>query len=226
MSILSILNETKAALAMTCSETAMGREMLDVLEGLDISGHGLCPVQGHVPAHEALLDEAILQITDPRFAGLKNALSAALHHLHWRVDDGGYYAHGADVGAGYAAGNMHALLVGPQTCPIKADDFLVGLFLLAPRTLYRDHKHLAPEVYLPLTGPQGWRFGPTEWQDYEAGHVICNAPGAAHATRVYDTPFLAIFAWLRDTSAPCSVIPADDWDEIETQLASNAVRSL
>ncbi len=36
----------------------------------------------------------------------------------------------------------------------------MGLFVIAPHVLYRDHAHAAPELYLPLTGPHGWRFAP------------------------------------------------------------------
>jgi hypothetical protein len=44
--------------------------------------------------------------------------------------------------------------------PFAARDFDLGLFLIAPHVLYRDHHHAAPELYAPLTGPHGWRFGP------------------------------------------------------------------
>ncbi len=165
-----------------------------------------------VPTHDRLLQTAIAAIPERPFADLKSALATGYQNLHWRVDDGGYYNNNANVGEGYKTGNMHALLVGQQNCPVVADDLLVGLFLLAPRTLYRDHKHPAPEIYLPLTGPHGWRFNMSDWQDHPAGHPIFNAPGEVHATRVYDTPFLALFAWTQDTQYPCEVVPADDWD--------------
>lgn len=171
-----------------------------------------------IPAHATLLDTAISAIDTSRFANLQSALIQAKPHLHWKVDDGGYYPPGADVGHGYKSGNMHALFVGPQNAPLLIDDMLLGVFLLAPWTLYRDHKHAAPEVYIPLTGPSGWRFEAGPWQDHDAGDVIFNAPNHVHATRVYDTPFLALFAWTTDIASQCSVVPTGDWDALETRL--------
>jgi hypothetical protein len=102
---------------------------------------------------------------------------------------------------------------------IPADDFQLGLFLIVPKTLYRDHQHKAPELYVPLTGPHEWRFGVGEsWTEYEAHEPIWNEPMRVHATLVRDVPFLALFAWTRDVNAPSVVVPASDWAEIEAGL--------
>lgn len=175
--------------------------------------------QGHMPTHHGLLDDAIAAIDAPGLQNLKSALLAARDHLRWKVDDGGYYAAGDDVGEGYRSGNMHSLLVGPQDALVHSTEHLLGLFLLAPWTLYRDHKHLASEIYIPLTGPSGWRFGLRAWVDHLAGSRILNAPNVVHATRVYDRPFLALFAWTSYISSKCSVVVAGDWAETEFLLA-------
>ena len=94
----------------------------------------------------------------------------------------------------------------------------MGLFLLAPRTMYRDHAHPAPELYLNLTGPTGWRFDRGDWQDIEAGEVLWNPSGKVHATRTYHKPFLAMYSWTQDVKEKCQVIHADDWEELEKQL--------
>ena len=171
-----------------------------------------------LPAHAGLLDRAIACMEPPQFAPLQRALQAARDHLHWRVDDGGFYGAGADVGDGYRRGNMHTLLIGPRHAPIHAPDLLMGFFLLAPHTLYRDHAHAAPELYLTLTGPSGWRFDQGAWEDRPAGSVICNAPERVHATRVDDVPFLAVFLWTRDIASPCRVVERPDWSGIEAAL--------
>ena len=144
---------------------------------------------------------------------------AGYTELQWRVDEGGFYAKGSDVGDGYRRGNLHALLVGPEDCPFVANDFLLGFFLLSPKTLYRDHKHLAPEIYVPLTGPSGWRFDQGAWKDHTAGSAIYNPPNLVHATRVYETPFLALFAWSQDIGSACEVVFAGDWENVEKELA-------
>ena len=171
--------------------------------------------QGHVPNHRGLLGDAIAAIDAPDLLNLKSAVLAASDFVRWKVADGGYYAAGADVGEGYRSGNMHSLLVGPQDALVHSTEHLLGLFLLAPWTLYRDHKHLAPEIYFPLTGPSGWRFDLKEWVDYPAGSRILNAPNVVHATRVYDRPFLALFAWTSHISSRCSVVHTGDWAETE-----------
>jgi hypothetical protein len=179
--------------------------------------------QGHVPTHRGLLDDAIAAIDAPHLQNLKSALLAASDHLRWKVDDGGYYDAGDDVGEGYRSGNMHSLLLGPQDALVHSTEHLLGLFLLAPWTLYRDHKHLAPEIYIPLTGPSGWRFDLREWVDHPAGSRILNPPNTVHATRVYDRPFLALFAWTSQITSRCSVVNAGDWAETESFLAQRSI---
>ncbi|WP_120502174.1 dimethylsulfonioproprionate lyase family protein [Roseovarius sp. EL26] len=220
--VLDLFLEVKASLALACKKDPRTNEMLNVLHSVGHSGTEANDVTGYIPAHGDLLDCAISNLTDRKFFKLKTALTVAKHKLHWRVDDGGFYAKGADVGQGYKTGNMHTLLVGPKNSLFHADDFLLGFFLLAPNTLYRDHKHLAPEVYMPLTGPSGWRFGSGDWQDHAAGSVIYNAPNVVHATRVYAVPFLSVFVWAQDINAPCSVVFADDWEKIEAALHNSS----
>ncbi len=219
-SIFNVLHEATATLNLACKNDPHLRGLLSFLNSSDLSCENMNDVDGSIPAHASLLDAAIQDMPDTSFPKLKPALAAAKDQLHWRVDDGGFYTDEADVGEGYKTGNMHALLIGPENCPIKADDFLLGFFLLAPRTLYRDHKHLAPEIYVPLTGPNGWRFGSGDWGDRAAGDVIYNEPNVVHATRVYDIPFLSLFAWVRDIGSACSVVYASDWPEIEAELTT------
>jgi hypothetical protein len=99
---------------------------------------------------------------------------------------------------------------------IPAEDFDLGLFLIAPHVLYRDHAHPAPELYAPLTGPHGWRFGPGTPLTVKAAHEpVWNLPDAPHLTKVGPVPFLCVFGWTKDTHLPARVIPATDWPELE-----------
>ena len=91
--------------------------------------------------------------------------------------------------------------------------------MLGPRTLYRDHNHDAPELYLNLSDKSGWRFGAQDWQDFPAGSLIWNVAGKPHATRIYDEPFISVFVWLENVNSPCNVIHFDDWPKIEQDLA-------
>jgi len=193
-------------------------EVLHCFEDVETDGYAIdemiaaCRSAPDVP-------DAIAAIDAPDLQNLKSALLAASDHLRWKVDDGGYYDAGDDVGDGYRSGNMHSLLLGPQDAVVHSSDHLLGLFLLAPWTLYRDHKHLAPEIYIPLTGPSGWRFDLREWVDYPASSRILNPPNMVHATRVYDRPFLALFAWTNHIASKCRGVDAGDWAETESLLA-------
>lgn len=212
-----LLTEVQAQLEIAGQHTLHG----PVLERLTDATRPRTEVPGKMPAHAALLVQALEAIPDHPFGGLKCALNAAKDHLNWKVDDGGFYAPGDDVGAGYRQGNMHSLLLGPANAPLYHADALLGFFLLAPHTLYRDHAHLAPELYIPLTGPSGWRFDQGAWEDAAAGQVIHNPSDRIHAMRVYDVPFLALFAWTRDISHPCRVVSAGDWAQIEAELTQS-----
>ena len=217
--LLKVLQEAAKSLVGPYQCGSCADEIVKAINAFDLSPQHQSKLTAHIPAHCDLLDQAIAQIDDNQFAALKTALIAAKDHLHWKIDDGEYYANGADVGEGYKAGNMHTLLMGPENAVVTSDKYLLGLFLLAPRTLYRDHKHLAPELYVTLTGPSAWRFELGEWEEHKAGSRLFNPSYVVHATRVDETPFLALFAWeLGATPSICSVVNVGDWGEIEEQL--------
>ena len=157
-SIQRICLEAKNTFELACGDNPVFFDLLKFLNTQDFHVEDINAFTSGVPQHENLLCSAVSKIPDTPFFKLKSALMAGYTELKWRVDEGGFYAKGAVVGDGYRRGNLHALLVGPQDCPFVANDFLLGFFLLSPHTLYRDHKHLAPELYVPLTGPSGWRL--------------------------------------------------------------------
>ena len=126
------------------------------------------------------LNGAIAAITMPSLKTLAKQLSIANQHLAWRVDNGLFYSESADVGQGYLKGNLHSELIGPDGCIFVDDYFRLGFFLLAPFTLYRDHAHSAPELYVTLTGPSGWRFSQNQWIDKAAGEILWNPSDIVH----------------------------------------------
>ena len=143
---------------------------------------------------------------------LAAAIAAAAPHLAWASYD--LYPRAA-IGADFADGHAFCSLIG-ESAPIPARDFDLGLFLIAPHVLYRDHAHPAPELYAPLTGPHGWRFGPGRPLVTRPAHrPVWNPPLRPHATKVGPTPFLCLFAWTADVNEPAHVLPATDWPELE-----------
>ena len=218
--VSNLLQEAAKCLIGPYRGGSYANEIVQAINALDFSKNNPANLFAHIPAHFDLLDDAISKIDEGQFSALKAALIAAKDHLHWKVDDGEYYANGADVGVGYKTGNMHTLLVGPENAIVLSNQYLLGLFLMAPYTLYRDHKHLAPELYVTLTGPTAWRLELGEWEEHQADLRLFNPPNVVHATRVDETPFLALFAWeLGAVPSICSVVNASDWDQIEEQLA-------
>ncbi len=159
------------------------------------------------------LDDALRAITgaDP----LRTAIEDIRPELHWITYDS--YPR-EKIGNRFPEAHAFVSLIGGSGF-IPADDFELGLFLIAPKTLYRDHFHKAPELYVPLTGPHEWRFGASEsWTEYGAHTPVWNEPMRVHATLVRSVPFLSLFAWTRDVDVAAVVAPASDWAEIEGRL--------
>jgi hypothetical protein len=150
-----------------------------------------------------------LALTHPALAA---AIAGAAPHLDWIT----YDSYPRDqIGEAFAQGHAFASLVGGGA-PIPAEGFDFGLFLIAPHVLYRDHNHAAPELYAPLTGPHGWRFGPgTPLVVKPAHQPVWNDPYRPHCTKVGAVPFLCLFGWTRDVNEPARVLPAPDWPELE-----------
>ena len=159
------------------------------------------------------LDAAVAAI-DAR-PDLQRAIAASLPYLRWKTYDA--YP-GGEIGPRLPRAHAFCSLIG-ESGFVHADDYELGLFLIAPRTLYRDHHHAAPELYAPLTGPHRWRFGTdAPWVEKRAHEVVWNDPWQVHATAVSKIPFLSVFCWTRDVNLPAKVVPAGDWDVIEASL--------
>lgn len=154
---------------------------------------------------QAWLEPALALVAkdQPHLAG---AIRAAAGQLAW----GTYDACPLDqTGKGFAKGHAFAPI-------FAAHDFDLGLFLIAPHVLYRDHAHPAPALYAPLTGPHGWRFGVGRPLITMPAHQpVWNPPHRAHLTKVGAVPFLGLFVWTKDVDGLAYVLPADDWAALE-----------
>lgn len=170
-----------------------------------------------VPAHEIAacrhLDGALAAVEG--HDRLRAAIVAARPCLAWEA----YTPYSPErIGQHFPGAHAFASLIGGGA-PIPAEDFELGLFLIAPRMLYRDHRHTAPELYAPLTGPHRWRFGSDDnWASLPAHVPVWNEPRRIHATITGEVPFLCIFCWTRDVNDPAEVVIAGDWDVIEAGL--------
>ncbi len=198
--------------ADTYLATLPGPGVAEVRQGLNRWRHGpVTPV--HNPANPVVGAQlpAALAALHPTHPALAAAIQAASPDLNWIT----YDLYGPEIGEPFIKGHAYASLIG-ENAAIPAQDYDLGLFLIAPHVLYRDHRHAATELYAPLTGPHGWRFGPDRPLAIKPAHVpIWNDPNRPHLTKVGPIPFLAFFGWTRDVQAPAQVIPAGDWPVLE-----------
>ena len=187
--------------------TLAGPGIDDVRRGIA----GASPIARQPPAQNPVVAQhldAALQAAEAAVPSLVASISAASPYLRWITYDG---YDPQLIGAEFVHGHAYTSLIGADA-PIKAADFDLGLFLIAPHVLYRDNCHSAPELYAPLTGPHGWRFGVDAPLEIKPAHVpVWNEPFAPHLTKVGAVPFLCIFGWTRDVDAVAQVIPATDW---------------
>jgi hypothetical protein len=148
--------------------------------------------------------------TVPELAAI---IAAAAPQLSWITYD--LYDIGK-IGEMFPSSHAFCSIMGEDGA-VLADDFDLGLFLIAPDVLYRDHRHAAPELYAPLTGPHGWRFKPDAPLIIKQAHEpVWNEPHRPHLTKVGPTPFLCVYCWTRDVHFPAEVLPAHDWSALES----------
>ena len=206
--IVTLVDEVDRYLA-----TLPGPGVAEVRQGIASAQGG--PIIPQSSALNAVTSQYLVAALDPlakTHAALADAIAATVPHLNWRTFDG--YPP-AEIGADFPAGNAYCIVIG-EDGPIKAQGFDLGLFLMAPHVLYRDHRHKASELYAPLTGPHGWRFGVDRPLIIKPAHQpVWNEPDVPHLTKVGPVPFLCIYGWTRDVNEPAHVIPATDWPALE-----------
>jgi hypothetical protein len=169
---------------------------------------GAMAVNGIVERH---LSSALNCLVEEHPA-LARAIADAASALRWQTYDRYPLA---EIGSAFAEGHAYARIIG-NGAAIPAHDFDLGLFLIAPNAFYRDHCHPAPELYVPLTGPHGWRFAPGAPLVMKDAHEpVWNPPNRPHAMKIGPNPFLCLYGWTRDVDLPARVLPANDWSQLE-----------
>lgn len=184
----------------------------DVRAGLPLDPGPARAVQARTnPVVDRWLEPA-LKLVERDAPALAEAIAAASGALEWVT----YDAYPPEmIGEGFAKGHAFASILGAGA-PFAAPDCDFGVFLLAPHLLYRDRHHRAPELYAPLTGPHGWRFGAGRPLVTRPAHEpVWNPPFTPHLTKVGSVPLLCLFVWTRDAAEDATVLPADDWAALE-----------
>ena len=192
--------------------------LIQKIDNVNINQTALSQSPNIQSEHEELLRTALDEATDPCILSIVRDIKACLLDVTWKQDKSEFYPTSAEVGKRYIESNLHTQLIGPNGSVGKSKDFMLGVFILGPWTLYKDHSHIAPEFYLNLSNKSDWRFNFGPWQRYGAGSLIWNPSKQIHATKVSDKPFLSIFAWLGHVNCFCKVHQSQDHSQIEQQL--------
>ena len=192
--------------------------LIQKIDNVNINQPALSQSPNIQSEHEELLRTALDEATDPCILSIVRDIKACLLDVTWKQDKSEFYPTSAEVGKRYIESNLHTQLIGPNGSVGKSKDFMLGVFILGPWTLYKDHSHIAPEFYLNLSNKSDWRFNFGPWQRYGAGSLIWNPSKQIHATKVSDKPFLSIFAWLGHVNCFCKVHQSQDHSQIEQQL--------
>lgn len=95
--------------------------------------------------HDTILDQAMSGTKAPALSRIAGTWRCGTDFLAWFEDGGTCFASKADAGEAYQRCNQHGLLIGPGGCGYELPDFIAGVFMPGPRTLYRDHRHVARE---------------------------------------------------------------------------------
>lgn len=88
------------------------------------------------------------------------------------------------------------------------DAIAAGFLVLGPDILYPDHRHIAEELYVPLTGGTEWRKGEGSFIARAAGEVIHHPSNVTHAMRTGAEPLVALYLWRGGPLAQKSEISA------------------
>ncbi|MEE9375103.1 MAG: dimethylsulfonioproprionate lyase family protein [Rhizobiaceae bacterium] len=70
-----------------------------------------------------------------------------------------------------------------------------GFYLQGPNQNYKSHKHVAEELFIPLTEGSLWMRDNGEFVEHPVGEVIVHESNEVHSMRTNDKPLLALWMW-------------------------------
>ena len=191
------------------------KEISKYLKNIPLESKNFTKLDSNNPPKKNALLKALDTINNPSLFSIKETINLSLESLRWNIDNGLYYDKDCEIGNDYLFGNMNTELIGPVNGHFKSKELKLGLFLLEPKIFYKDHKHEAPELYINLTSGTKWRFNDSDWKSKSAGSIIYNEPYKVHAMKVGKEPFLSVWCWPKNSSKKCTLVPKNDWFELE-----------
>ncbi|MFL6666549.1 MAG: dimethylsulfoniopropionate lyase [Burkholderia ambifaria] len=137
------------------------------------------------------LDPALEPVArvNPTFATVAQLIKSLEPNVGWSRRTSG-----KDGSPNYIDGHVNGMICGPGGAESR-DDIQLGFSLMMPNVRYPDHGHAPEEAYVLMTAGE-FRQQNGAWFDPGIGGGIHNPPGALHAMRSGDAPFLAIWCLL------------------------------
>lgn len=141
----------------------------------------LYPVTGLIGATRASAAPAAVPLVD--------ALIAAATRLHWWQS---YLPE--DFGERFLTRYGFVELLGTRGHFVD-NGVAIGFLMLGPDTEYPAHRHMAEELYIPVSGTTGWMRGKGPFIPRQPGSVIHHPSQMTHAMRTGAEPMLALYIW-------------------------------
>jgi len=134
------------------------------------------------------LDRAV-EIAPAAEQPLARLLARSRHVLHW-----GQTYTAADLGPRFIDGYGWMELFGSRG-HFANQRVAAGFLILGPDIVYPDHRHVAEELYVPLTAGTAWRKDGGVFAPRGAGEIIHHSSNVDHAMRTGSEPLLALYLW-------------------------------
>ena len=142
----------------------------------------------------------ILESAEPLAKPLLDCFCGHATELHWEQS---YRREDGLVSDAMLDAYGFAEIIGARG-PFVSDRIRAGLALLGPRVEYPQHRHVATEVYLLLSGSMRFRFDDTTQLTCRPGDVILVDSNRRHGFDTFDDPIALLYLWragdLRQTS--------------------------
>lgn len=156
------------------------------------------PPSGIAPERAPVNDwfkPAVANAANTPTAGLADALLKLAPRLAWRrrIDR-------KSENPNFANAHANAVILGDGGIESR-EDVRIGISLLAPSTVYPDHRHPPEEVYVVLSEGE-WRQGASPWHAPGPGGMVHNPPNVLHGMQSGAQPLLAVWTLLMDGPSP------------------------
>ena len=123
----------------------------------------------------------------PDIVVLAGAFRALVPELNWRHRT----ALEQPDSPSFRDSHANTQVIGPSGLE-RRSDMVMGASLLAPHTVYPDHHHPPPEIYVVLSEGNWFQQG-LGWHTPGTGGLVVHQPGVTHAMRSGVAPLLAIW---------------------------------